>query len=172
MDRKKTTQNKLLTMKRQSMSRTGIIQAPSPPAILPVPLLSTPVKGPSKVEKAALGPLKILSCIIPTDIIFRTSINPLEIARVRISKDLMSCSPSNCGSFNGQPMSCNRCLPTRSVPGVIYHIAKNEGGRVLLNGMQASMKTGLVRSGIFYPLYEYGKYSFLGTTNSKTDFVV
>jgi len=111
-----------------------------------------------KQEKEALGPLKILSCIIPTDIIFRFCINPLEIARVRISRDLMSCSPTNCASPSGMPDACNRCLPTRSVPKVIYHIGKHEGANVLLNGFGASIKTGLVRSGIFYPLYEYGNF--------------
>jgi hypothetical protein len=75
-------------------------------------------------EKPALSPFKILSCIIPTDLVFRFTINPLEIARVRISKDLMSCSPSNCASLTGEPISCARCLPTRSVPGVIFHIGK------------------------------------------------
>ena len=118
-------------------------------------------QAPIKKEKPALSPLQILSCVIPTDLIFRIAINPLEIARVRISKDLMSCTPSSCASPNGKPISCPHCLPTRSVPGVIYHIARNEGANVLLNGLQAGMKTGFIRGGIFYPLYEYGKYKLL-----------
>lgn len=107
-----------------------------------------------QTEQKALGYFKILSCIIPTDVVYRLAINPLEIARVRICKDMVVGFPEK----SGLSAKSSKALPTRSVTGVIRHIGKYEGPNVLLNGIGASLKTGLVRSAIFYPLYEYGMY--------------
>ena len=105
-----------------------------------------------------LSPIRRLSCIWPTDIAFRYVVNPLEIARVRVSKDLLTCAPGDCGSPDRKPVNCSRCLPTRNVPALIFHIARREGWMVLLTGIQSNLKMGFVRSGIFYPLYEFGKF--------------
>ena len=79
-----------------------------------------------------------------SDVFYSISNNPLEILTSRISRDLAVNTES-------------RTLPSHSITKVFKHLYKHEGASVFLNGMTASMKMGVISSGLFFPIYEYSK---------------
>lgn len=79
-----------------------------------------------------------------SDTIYAITNNPVEILTSRISRDLAVSKE-------------NRNLPSHSLHKVFKFLYKNDGPSVFLNGITASIKMGVISSGLFFPIYEYSK---------------
>jgi len=105
-----------------------------------------------------LSPYQILGCSLLADVIFRTTINSIEVVKVRITKDLLFCKPSKCKFFGQEDISqCKRCLPTRDTTKALFYLWKRDGRGLFFNGLKDKIGAGFIRSGSFFPIYEYRK---------------
>lgn len=118
-----------------------------------------------------LSSYQILGCSLLADFIFRTTINSIEVVKVRITKDLLFCKPKTCKFFGMVDVSeCKRCLPKRTTIGALKYLWKKDGRGLFFNGLKDKIGAGLVRSGSFFPIYEYCKnilYFFLVNESLK-----
>jgi hypothetical protein len=105
-----------------------------------------------------LSPHQILACSLVSDVIFRVSINPIEVAKVRVSKDLIFCKPQTCEFFGAEDLSqCRKCLPSRKLGRSMLYLWRTDGIGLFYNGLMDKIGAGLVRSGSFFPIYEHRK---------------